>query len=308
MSNLFIMEEKKTNQTYKRIIKINQEMETVFLSGKTGELYMFLEETVKGFSPVDVWKYRFDYARWFVNMSLDRFMFLSKEEVYKLIENYLFLTLMSGYNVLPKILYYLSLNLKEEKEAKDFFKELKNKIENSKAICGLEEKTIITLGDLYKKYTNNKDSKSFKKNIEQILENNENVLVKKYFLTEKNIILERLEELFDFFLNTEESGLEQKINKFLNSNIKFEPDLKEENMVKISQKITKEEQKITTTPTHAEIKDKILQFFPKDESGEIIDTEGVFEVLEKTANKYNDEKIKELYYYNEATGKFEWGV
>ena len=79
-------------------------------------------------------------------------------------------------------------------------------------------------------------------------------------------------------------------------------------MVKISQKITKEEQKITTTPTHAEIKSKILQFFPKDESGEIIDTEGVFEVLEKTANKYNDEKIKELYYYDEATGKFEWSV
>lgn len=61
-------------------------------------------------------------------------------------------------------------------------------------------------------------------------------------------------------------------------------------------------------PSYPEIKSKILQFFPKDENGEIVDNEGVFEVLEKTAMKYNDEKIKEIYYYNEETGKFEWSV
>ncbi len=76
----------------------------------------------------------------------------------------------------------------------------------------------------------------------------------------------------------------------------------------IAKPIVEEKTEAAVAPSYSEIKAKILQFFPKDETGEIIDTEGVYEVLEKTADKYNDEKIKELYYYNEESGKFEWSV
>ncbi len=61
-------------------------------------------------------------------------------------------------------------------------------------------------------------------------------------------------------------------------------------------------------PTYAEIRAKVDSVFPKDKSGVYKDLDGVLMALEKAADKYNDPKIAELYYFDEASGAFTWNV
>jgi len=119
-----------------------------------------------------------------------------------------------------------------------------------------------------------------------------------YFSLDEEVITENIIKFFNFIFKTKKEDILKVADIYVRTGELTSE--KSENKQK--------DNSSTTIPTYSQIKSKILQFFPKDENGEIIDIEGVFEVLEKTANKYNDEKIKELYYYDEATGKFEWSV
>ncbi len=54
------------------------------------------------------------------------------------------------------------------------------------------------------------------------------------------------------------------------------------------------------------IKQMVDNQFEKDEVGQYKDIEGVFGLLEQLAEEYNDEKIKELLYFDEQSGGFVW--
>lgn len=65
---------------------------------------------------------------------------------------------------------------------------------------------------------------------------------------------------------------------------------------------------VTVVPTHAEIRAKIDAAFEADKDGQYADLDHVLSALEKAAEKYHEPKIAELYYFDEASGKFKWSV
>ena len=164
------------------------------------------------------------------------------------------------------------------------------------------------------KIKNNKDEEGLKIILNSIIFCPDIEKLDKYYVFEKEKILINWIKLIEGILNIEKEQILKEIDQ------EFHPEfadklktIEEYNILveeekKINSATVKIEEKPVSAPTYFEIKSKILQFFPKDETGEIIDHEGVFEVLEKTAEKYGDPKIKEIYYYNEVTEKFEWSV
>lgn len=61
-------------------------------------------------------------------------------------------------------------------------------------------------------------------------------------------------------------------------------------------------------PSYADIKKEVNVAFKKDQDGEFVDLDGVLNKLAELAKKHKDDKIAELYYFDEKSGKFQWGV
>ena len=59
-------------------------------------------------------------------------------------------------------------------------------------------------------------------------------------------------------------------------------------------------------PSVAEIRERIDREFPKNDEGDYLNIVGVLDRLQSLAQKYNDKKIAEWFYFDEAAGKFIW--
>ena len=57
-----------------------------------------------------------------------------------------------------------------------------------------------------------------------------------------------------------------------------------------------------------QVKSQIESQFKKDADGNFIDIEGVMAKLNELAEKYNDPKIAEMYYFDEKENKFKWNI
>lgn len=77
---------------------------------------------------------------------------------------------------------------------------------------------------------------------------------------------------------------------------------------KIEQTIAVPKPPAPAKPSYAEIKKKIEAVFPKNAQGEYVDLDSVLTALQSAAMKYNDQKIAELMYFDEADNKFKWSV
>lgn len=218
-----------------------------------------------------------------------------------------------GYNVFDYFIYYLNSNkiitpeiLKEfYGEFRRMFFDLDEKINDNLSLKDL----IKEMNFLTQKDKNSPEFLALKNKIKESLNKDlEKDPVYNYFPFYQDDGTDGLLDLIQLFATTGPEQILEKLEEvlFIKANGVKPQDLD----LKLNSEIKKEviEKKPVSTPTYSQIKSKILQFFPKDEAGDIVDIEGVFEVLEKTADKYGDPKIKELYYYNEATGKFEWGL
>jgi len=243
------------------------------------ELKLFFKDNTKKKSI----GFRDTYWKWFAILLWDRFNFLSEEEIINIaFKRQFILGIGLDYDLDKIIKRYLASLLYEKEDVLELFLKIKNAVYSNEEEFIFED-TVYDFPYILKRFE------------EDNLMKDENLRKALSFNREKML------KLIDFLnlLKIEDKDVLIMLNKFLNRSPKVKNEA-ENNKVLTEPKLT--------APSYAEIKAKILQFFPKDEQGEIIDTEGVFEVLEKTAAKYGDDKIKEMYYYNEETEKFEWSV
>jgi hypothetical protein len=70
--------------------------------------------------------------------------------------------------------------------------------------------------------------------------------------------------------------------------------------------IPSDEEEIDSRMTYAEIRASIDHRFGRDEMGNYRNMEGVLATLESFAEKYNDERIRELFYFDEDRESFMW--
>jgi hypothetical protein len=54
------------------------------------------------------------------------------------------------------------------------------------------------------------------------------------------------------------------------------------------------------------VKSDVEDEVQKDDKGQFVNLEEVFGKLDRLAEENNDDRIRDLFYYNEKTGKFEW--
>ncbi len=69
---------------------------------------------------------------------------------------------------------------------------------------------------------------------------------------------------------------------------------------------TKESKSETKKTNYLNLKQVVEAVYPTSASGEITEVEGVLAMLDSLAQKYEDETIRELCYYNETDGTFHW--
>lgn len=79
---------------------------------------------------------------------------------------------------------------------------------------------------------------------------------------------------------------------------------KDVELVKKESEVKVEEKKAD----YSEIKKDIEARFAKDSDGQFVDLAGVLGELESLSEKYNDAKIKDLYFFEENEGKFKWSI
>ena len=242
----------------------------------------------------------------FVRTTWFDFNKIDRNLVLKLITNQIFAAFMMGVDVKDAVLRYAQLEFLVEDERLNFFKQFKELMFSSDFVWTKIDGKEVVLKELIKEYDGQKNKKQVENLISKIIDQEIPAfeMIIKMFYIDKEIIFKNIEKFLVMMNEIKEENFIQYCDEY-NNPLTREKNITEETSEK---PLAKPEPTPMAPPSYTEIKNKIIQFFPKDENGEIIDTEGVFEVLEKTANKYNDEKIKELYYFDEATGKFEWSV
>ncbi|HRY36515.1 MAG TPA: hypothetical protein P5230_01375 [Candidatus Magasanikbacteria bacterium] len=271
---------------------------------------VFFGDLINVFSSTDFeedYEMRKSYLRWFTEISFRRFLNLPinflKDIFFK---KEIAMSFLLGYDVLDRFLLYVASNyyLKSQDEVLGDFNACKESMKNSGAIIGKIGEKSIAFSEVIVKFRQIQNKEEFKKYLNVLFEDlqTKDEYFNEYFLNDKGVFVENVYKFTDFMFGSEKKDIFRIADEYARTgNLKIGDNV-------VSQKEEKAGGKSLPVPSYSEIKSKIIQFFPKNEASEIIDSEGVFEVLEKTAAKYNDEKIKELYYYNEATGKFEWGV
>ncbi len=273
------------------------------------------------------------YQRWYTFLVWQKLGGYKTEEFIKIFSNHFHIALLLGNDTWFDLLMFLSSPVYDLIEKVEVYEKTKQALRDSKAIIakmGSKNYFFSDILDICKdKIKNESDVEGLKILLKPVIFCPDIELLDKYYVFDRDKILQNYIIFIKNILTVEKEMVLKELDKAFHPEVADSLKTVEEYHILLQEKIDplikkikpkiekKSENNLPKTetkpmtqnpPSYSEIKSKILQFFPKDETGEIIDTEGVFEVLEKTADKYGDSKIKELYYYNEATEKFEWGI
>lgn len=312
--------------TEQGIEEVEKKFDEFLLNPEDKEIFL---ETISEKVQVDA-KTQFEdlasYQRWYTFLVWPKLGGYKSDECIKIFSNHFHVALLLGNDVWLDLLMFLTSPVYDLVERVELYEKIRQLLKNSKVIVARMGNKDYIFSDILEickdRIKNEGDTEGLKILLKPVIFCPEIEKLDKYYVFDRDKILQNYIKFIKNILTVEKEGILKELDRqfhpefaeMLKTVDEYRILLEEKNTKKETEKsktnkiMEKTETKIMNTPTYAEIKDKILQFFPKDEAGDILDTEGVFEVLEKTADKYSDPKIKELYYYNEATGKFEWGV
>jgi len=213
-----------------------------------------------------------------------------------------------GFDVKDKILRYTNNRFLTLEEKENFYSNFSSLVLNPNFVWIKVGEQNITGAKLLEELKDTNAIKKLMNDIMDMIGTNEDLFkdITASLFIEKQEIRDNLIKFLEMLGTVKEANFVEYCEKYNNPLVGGESIEEEINSEDTEQKQIESVQQ--NTPSYSEIKSKIIQFFPKDVKGEIIDNEGVFEVLEKTAAKYNDEKIKEMYYFDEESGKFKWNI
>lgn len=248
-------------------------------------------------------KYFNTYWLWFTHITWDRLSETSKDDFVEFVDRQLIMALFLGFDVWKELMNYFVLNSFSETYIKNLYENLRNKIINSEEIVGEEKGKTVRLKDLVEmvrqmnKNASTLDKASRFSQIEKIIF----VGGKPTYLRESSqIIIKRLEDTIRFFLEIETSEIWNIV--FIYTEEEYHADAKK---ILFDSDYSIKNQTISKSSL-SEIKKQIEDKYKKNKEGQFVDLEGVHNELQSIANEENDERIRDLYFFNEQTGKFEW--
>lgn len=272
-------------------------------------------------------KYWWSFFRWYTILTWQDLTRIEREVFEKIVVGrQVLMALILGFDVWNKIMSYLSIKGLDTEDRENLYVKIRAAFLNSGAIVGYGKgRQEIKINDLVKelKMINSRGRDSmvmaeFYEKIKNLLFPSNDNRLKEFIDTDFKAAVMKMVDLMDFFITVEPEDLPGVMDMFLHPElypanataasvsakpITFTPTVP-------SMKETKEKPMISKTvkPSYVEIKKEIDLAFKKDAEGNFVDLDGLLNKLEETAKKYNDNKIAELYYFDEKSGKFQWGI
>ena len=326
-----------------QIIKIPKSLTEEELSSVSSVIYDYLYDEKTSYDLFLIWddffqKNNFDlgvilelkdtFFQWYSTVFFENFKRLNPDHIAKILPY----TFMMGFYLDFSVVYlytdYLMIYIPEDKEQTRIHKIIVEKVINLNLPFdykkGLPIKDLIALKlDEGISDINDDDIKRSKiiGNISEFLSQNDLFNLKN---SEQKIV--RINNLFDFLKFLSDPNGADKFRSYYLDNVDYLPSVTEVDVSawlydsyfklngnpvidEVNKKIEEENkllEKETGVLSYADIKSELEQQFSYDDTGELQPIEEVLAKLSQLAEENNDEKIEELYMFDEDAGKFIW--
>lgn len=322
--------------TNEQIAQKEEDFQILLLnSTEADKTYKELRDFFANTNQLDIKKYWYSYWRWYVWLTWDRLNSLSKDELVNIaFGNQLPMALLIGVDVWRSLMWYFATNNYLEDDVDSIYIKVKKSFLESGAVVGSWKGGNVTVAELVteiravSKRNNSLEQAEFESKLKQIMFPND-PLVQKYATEDSDEAVRRFVDLVVFFDTVNEKDIWRVVDNFLNPE-KYQNVVPGEAVVALTPALEvtqtpimvqpapqpsvtppkKEEVKSTPPlvplappkPTPAQIKSQIEKEFSAE------DVEGMMGKLNEMAEKNNDPKIAEMYYFDETENKFKWNV
>lgn len=286
-----------------------------------------LQDFFSSISPVDIFqKYYPTHWRCFVELSWrDVGNFGSQYFADTVLAKQAPAAIAIGYDVMKEMLWNLHFRTPASDDMAAAYATMKKSFFESSAIVGLHKGVFITVKDLVIEITNLGTSDAGTLGVAETMSkirdcfayyNNNPQLVDYYVKPE--IATDHFVGLVNFFLGVEPDRILYAVDAFvsdsssLSESENFESDaiipttsveeFVSEKTVNNIDSAGPDQIKVNYT----DIKSMIEARFTRDASGEFTNLDGVLALLDSLATDQGDDQIRELYYFDEGAGKFQW--
>jgi len=282
-------------------------------------------------------EFRLTYFRLYIRLTWKMLAAMDRDYFINIVRRQVLIFIISDIDVLNEIMWYLGFNHADKNALGSLYLELKQAFLESEAVVGKWKGNNVTVAGLVKEIneiSKRKDSleqAEFESKLKQIMFPND-PLVSKYFTADSDKAVQGFIDLVVFFDIINEKEIWRVVENFLNPE-KYQgvvagevtPALENVSAATTPSKLVVPEtirpsvpqsSALAQTPivepqgrlTMGQIKSQIESQFKKDSDGNFVDIEGVMAKLNELAEKNNDPKIVEMYYYDETEDKFRWNV
>lgn len=298
------------------------EQEFQKLSTDPQEMDILWQKLHAYFAPLDAkvdFSFFHDYFRWYTDLTWKNIYRLKPDEFCSLaIGRQTYKAIQLGFDITHTIAYYLEFNCFDEGEMKTMFEKIRQAFVSSSSIIGMEKGIALTFSEFLKRLEKVKNLDALQK-AEYYTQWSPLLGVpnayKEYYIVQKpDSLIDHIEGIATFFTGVESKNIFYLVQAYMHPGLfdkepasvpESSPAGEPQPPVAVPQDTVKVSDN-NLPPTLLEIKNLVDSQFEKDESGQYTDIEGVFGLLDALAEEYQDERIKELLYFDENSGGFIW--
>lgn len=270
------------------------------------------------------------YFRWYTDLSWKFFQSRDYDFVINVaVARQIPLAILLGFDVWKDLLWYLALRAELKSDMESLYGRMREAFVKSEAVIGVWQgvdykvKDLVTEAQMLERLGNDTIKEAeFRNKLSQIYLPANNSTMKKYIMVDTDDGISFLIGIVNFFLGVEPANIWYVVDDYTHPEIVSEASPAAKPAVVAAPKLApvkpapqpqavppkNEEAKpipppapvATSKPTFAQIKSQIeKEFFAED-------VEGIMGKLNELADKNNDPKIAEMYYFDETTGAFLW--
>lgn len=268
--------------------------------------------------------YYFSYWSWFVRLTWERVGIMeSTSFADQVLARQVPAAIALGFDVWKELVWNLHFRNAFPDDMTAAFTLMKKRFLESEAIIGLYKGALVSVKDLIPEIKRlngpQPDSLQSAETMSKIQAcftnyNNNSQLVNTFVKPE--LATDQFVGLVNFFLGVESDRIWYVVDSFVRDSVPpveitipegvdvdesvLEPE--PENVAEV------QDRSIENPPAanYSEIKTMIEARFARDASGEFVNLDGVLALLDSLASDQGDDQIRELYYFDEGAGKFQW--
>ena len=281
-----------------------------------------MDQYFKIFFGVNDYRFRYTYFRWYTMLTwrlldwIDRDTFLSVA-----ISRQIPMAYLVGFDVWDRIMWRLNARVVDKQDLMDTYKKIRKVFFVSVAVMGVWEGKEVTVAELSNEVraldsevTSADKLIVLKKKIRTILFPASDHIGYDLFGGDPEYVPNKFINLVRFFTQVEPESISGVMPLFLDITTHDSLALCDKKVLdearlkaKILLEVVLSVESIKVSP-YAAFQKLVNTRFVKDASGQYQDIDGVLAMLATIAAEKNDPHIQELYYFDEATGTFQWNL